>query len=161
MTFMQSLAREEFEILVAEEFPNAIPEKFRDKIKNVAFLVEGDPSSSLRAQEGLRPHETLLGFYRGIPHTARGDYYGVGSTMPDTITLYQNPIESEAAEVYQRQKALQESAPGRSAKSYSLEELFDACVRRVIRDTIWHEVAHHFGMDEPAVRAREKKRRSK
>ena len=29
------------------------------------------------------------------------------------------------------------------------------CVCKVVRDTIWHEVAHHFGMDESEVRRRE------
>ena len=33
------MTREEFEQLVEQEFPNAIPEKFRPHIKNVAFLV--------------------------------------------------------------------------------------------------------------------------
>ena len=124
---------EEFEKLVAEEFPTAVPEEFRAKIKNVAFLVESEPSLELRNEEGLSPHETLLGHYRGIPHTARGDFYGMGATMPDTITLFQLPIEAAA---------LEDGVP----------------VRQVIRDTIWHELAHHFGMDESAVRRREDER---
>ncbi len=127
------MPREEFEQLVAEEFPTAVPEDFRDKIKNVAFLIESEPSQELRLEEGLGPFETLLGHYRGIPHTARGDFYGMGATMPDTITLFQFPIE---------QAALQDGAS----------------VRQVIRDTIWHELAHHFGMDESAVRRREAER---
>jgi len=52
--------------------------------------------------------------------------------MPDTITLYQKPIEEEGAHV--------------------------GDIRKVIRETIWHEVAHLFGMDEHTVRAREFKR---
>jgi predicted Zn-dependent protease with MMP-like domain len=127
------MTREEFEKLVEEEFPRAIPEKFRGKIQNVAFLIEDDVSQALRMQEGLSPHETLLGLYHGIPATARGDYYGVGGTLPDTITLFQKPIEEVARE------------EGRE-------------VRSVIRDTIWHEVAHHFGHDEQSVREEEQKR---
>jgi predicted Zn-dependent protease with MMP-like domain len=127
------MPREEFEKLVAEEFPAAIPEEFRPKIHNVAFLIEKEPSKELRSEEGLTPNETLLGHYRGIPHTARGDFYGMGATMPDTITLFQKPIEETA-----------------------LTE--NVTVRQVIRDTIWHELAHHFGMDESAVRRREAER---
>jgi predicted Zn-dependent protease with MMP-like domain len=127
------MPREEFEKLVAEEFPTAVPEDFRDKIKNVAFLIENEPSEALRREENLGPHMTLLGHYRGIPHTARGDFYGMGATMPDTITLFQLPIE---------QAALEDGIT----------------VRQVIRDTIWHELAHHFGMDESAVRRRESER---
>lgn len=130
---------EEFEALVAEEFPHAIPEKFRDRVKNVAFLVEEEPSLMLRAQERLSPFQTLLGHYHGVPLAARGDYYGVGNTVPDTITLFRIPIENEAL---------------RRGGS-------EAEVRQVIRDTIWHEVGHHFGLDEAGVRAKEKIRRTK
>lgn len=128
-----SMTRDAFEQLVAEEFPNAIPEKFRAMIQNVALLIEDEPSQALREQEKLGKNETLLGLYHGIPATARGDYYGVGATLPDTITLFQKPIEESA-----------------------LEDGTD--VRQVIRDTIWHEVAHHFGYDEHQIRGREKKR---
>jgi predicted Zn-dependent protease with MMP-like domain len=127
------MTREEFEELVAAEFEKAIPEKFRPHIKNVAFLVEDEPSTELRQREGLSDDDTLLGYYHGIPTPMRGDFYGMGSTMPDTITLFQKPIEEEA-----RQSGLS--------------------VAQVIRETIWHEVAHHFGMDEHEVRRREDER---
>ena len=132
---------EAFEQLVEEEFPNAVPEKFRDLIKNLAFIVEDEPSPEVRKLEELGVDETLLGYYRGIPATARGDWYGVGMTLPDTITLYQIPIEAEA-EFEMQQHGL----------------VFEAAVRKVIRETIWHEVAHHFGYDETQVRGREERR---
>lgn len=138
------MTREEFEQLVTEEFPNAIPENFQGKIRNVAFLVEEEPSLELRALEGLAPHETLLGHYRGIPATSRGTTYGVGATLPDTITLFKIPIEHEALEL------LKEGAAAEPREA----------LRLAIRETIWHEVAHHFGMDEPEVRSRENKRRA-
>lgn len=125
------MTRAEFELLVSEEFPRAVPEKFRSRIKNVGFLVDDEPSDEVRAEEGLLPDETLLGLYQGIPHTSRGGEYGVGVTLPDRITLYQKPIEEEAG--------------GDVGE-----------VRRVIRDTIWHEVAHHFGFSEAEVRKRER-----
>jgi len=127
------MTREEFEQLVAQEFERAIPAKFRPHIKNVAFLVDDGPSAEVRKVEGLQEDETLLGYYHGVPTPARGDWYGMGTTMPDTITLYQGPIEQAARE---------EGVP----------------VAQVVRDTIWHEVAHHFGMDESEVRRREDER---
>jgi predicted Zn-dependent protease with MMP-like domain len=130
---MGSMTREAFEQLVVDEFPKAIPEKFRERIQNVAFLVEDEPSQAVRKQEGLGRNETLLGLYRGIPAIRRGDSYGMGGTLPDTITLFQKPIE--------------EAALGEGKE-----------VRQVVRDTIWHEVAHHFGYDEQHVREREKRR---
>jgi predicted Zn-dependent protease with MMP-like domain len=123
------MTREEFEKIIEQEYERAIPEKFRPHITNVGFLVEDEPDDETRKQEGLGPGQTLLGLYRGIPYPARGDWYGMGSTMPDTITLYQKPIEEEGAHV--------------------------GDVRKVVRETIWHEVAHLFGMDEHQVRRRE------
>lgn len=146
------MTREEFELLIEEEFPNAIPEKFRAHIKNVGFLIEDEPSAEIRRQEGLGPHETLLGLYQGIPYPMRGDWYGMGTTMPDTITLYQKPIE-EASWQAEQEGRLMPSGPertlGRADNSY---------LRKIIRETIWHEVAHLFGMDEHTVRGREEKR---
>jgi predicted Zn-dependent protease with MMP-like domain len=120
----------EFEKLVAEGF-DRLPQWVRDKIKNVAFLIDDEPSAEVREAEGLDHDETLLGYYQGIPLSARGEGYGVGATMPDTITIYRLPI-LEAAQ----------------------EDGMD--VRDVVTDTIWHEFAHHFGMNEAEVRAREK-----
>ena len=133
------MTREEFEQLIEQEFLNAIPEKFRPHIKNVAFLVENEPSPDVRRVEGLQQGETLLGYYHGIPYPMRGDWYGMGTTMPDTITLYQRPIEEEAADM----------------SRLNLDMTHEAAVRQVVRETIWHEVAHHFGMDEHTVRHRE------
>ncbi len=124
--------RNEFEKLVEEGFER-LPQWVREKIKNVAVLVEDEPSDEDREAEGLGEHETLLGLYKGIPLSARGENYGVGMTMPDTITLYQMPIEEAAQQ---------------DAKD----------VRDVVAETIWHEFAHHFGMDEHEVQNREGKR---
>jgi len=126
------MPREEFEKLIEEGYEQ-LPQWVREKIKNVAVLVEDEPSDEDREAEGLGDDETLLGLYKGIPLSARGEEYGIGMTLPDTITLYQIPIE-EAAE--------EDAMP----------------VAQVIAETIWHEFAHHFGMDEHEVRKREQRR---
>ena len=128
------MKKSDFENLVAEGY-GKLPPWVREKIKNVALLVEDEPSEEDRKNEGLSDDETLLGLYKGIPLTARGEYYGVGMTMPDTITIYKLPI-LEAAE--------EENKP----------------IAEVVTETIWHEFAHHFGMDEYEVREREAKRDS-
>ena len=124
-----AMLRAEFEKLVVEGYEQ-LPQWVREKIKNVALLVEDEPSQEDRQAEGLGADETLLGLYKGIPLSERGENYGLGMTLPDTITLYQIPIE-EAAE--------EDGLP----------------VAQVIAETIWHEFAHHFGMDEGEVRKRE------
>ena len=126
------MLRAEFEKLVVEGYEQ-LPQWVREKIKNVALLVEDEPSQEDREAEGLGADETLLGLYKGIPLSERGENYGLGMTLPDTITLYQIPIE-EAAE--------EDGLP----------------VAQVIAETIWHEFAHHFGMDEGEVRKRESER---
>jgi len=141
------MSQEEFEKLIEEEFPRAVPEKFHALLKNVAFLAEWEPSAHVRQEEGLKEGETLLGLYHGVPHTARGDYYGVGGTLPDTITLYQGPIEEEAEHIMQHTQ--------HPNKLENVGILYEEFVRKVVRETIWHEVAHYMGYDEHQVRGRE------
>ena len=126
------MSRDEFGILI-EEGLTRLPQWVREKIKNVALLVEDEPSQEVREREGLRPDETLLGYYQGTPLSERGEMYGVGATLPDTITIYMKPTlemaEEEGMEVAQ-----------------------------IVADTVWHEFAHYFGMDEMEVRDREERR---
>jgi predicted Zn-dependent protease with MMP-like domain len=129
------MQRRDFETLVAEGYER-LPERIRKQIDNVALLVEDEPSDEDREAQGLADDETLLGLYKGLPLSARGDMYGIGATLPDTITLYQFPIE-DAAE----------------------EDGTD--VRDVIAETIWHEFAHHFGMDEAEVQEAERMRNTR
>ncbi len=126
------MPKDQFERLIAEGYEK-LPEWVRGEIKNVALLVEDEPSEEVRKREGLGDDETLLGYYHGIPLSERGENYGVGMTMPDTITLFRLPIEEVAEE---------DGIP----------------VVQVIAETIWHEFAHHFGMDEHEVRLRENMR---
>jgi predicted Zn-dependent protease with MMP-like domain len=37
-------------------------------------------------------------------------------------------------------------------------EATDGDVARVVRETLWHEFGHYFGLDEPEVERRERKR---
>lgn len=129
----------EFRALALSEW-EAMPEKFRERVKNVALLVEDEPSEEVREAEGLFEGETLLGLYHGIPNTERGSHYGVGETLPDTITLYRLPILEEAEEL----------------TDTNTNQIKDA-VRKVVRETIWHEVGHYFGFDDPHIEEREAK----
>lgn len=117
--------RATFEALAGEEF-DRVPLHFAHKLKNVALLVE----------EGTAG-DGLLGLYQGVPQTARGEYYS--GALPDTITLYYHPLLDEARQLLAQKRA----------GSYP-----DA-VRLAIRETLWHEIGHHFGLDDPAIHARE------
>lgn len=118
-----------FEQLVSSIGFSPVPEKFRSMIANVAITIEDEPDRATRKSMKLPNDETLLGLYHGIPLAARGEGYGYGN-MPDKITLYRLPIL-------------------RAAEEDGLS------VRQVIEETIWHEVAHHFGLDEDEVEKKE------
>ncbi|HEY0979573.1 MAG TPA: metallopeptidase family protein, partial [Candidatus Paceibacterota bacterium] len=115
---------------IAESEWARMPARFAQQVKNVALLIEDDVDDEVRALEGLGEEESLLGLYRGIPLTARGSEYGVGGTLPDTITLYRLPILEEAEE---------------------MDREFREAVRIVVRETLWHEIGHYFGLDEQSV----------
>jgi predicted Zn-dependent protease with MMP-like domain len=121
---------DDFDRLVAEAWAR-IPARFRRRMKNIAFLVEDEPSP-MQLARGRVPHGgTLLGLYEGRPLTMRSVFEPFA--MPDRITIFQGPHQRLA------------QSPDHLAK--------------MVEDTVWHEVAHYFGMNERQVRAAEKKRR--
>jgi predicted Zn-dependent protease with MMP-like domain len=153
---MLTISREAFESFVREGV-EAIPEKFRSRIRNVAFLVRARPTPEQRQQNHLARGDTLLGLYEGVPRTARGEAYGPFA-LPDRITIFKGPIEEEA-------RFLLEERLGDfkhtflAAQSEEAERLLRDEARRLVIDTVWHEVAHHFGLDEERVGKREKEGR--
>jgi predicted Zn-dependent protease with MMP-like domain len=121
---------DDFDRLVADACAR-IPARFRRRLKNVAFLVEDEPSPAQLARGRVAHGSTLLGLYEGRPLTTRSVFEPFA--LPDRITIFQGPHQRLA------------QSPAHLAK--------------LVEDTVWHEVAHYFGMDERQVRAAEKKRR--
>lgn len=121
---------DEFDRLVEAAYKR-IPGRFRRRLKNIAIVVEREPTAAQLARAGVSQGGTLLGLYEGRPLTARSVFDSF--TMPDRITVFQDPHE-------------------RLARSPQHLE-------RLVEETIWHEVAHYFGLDEPRVRAAERMRR--
>lgn len=131
------MTEEEFDAIAEAEW-DAMPARFKAHIENVALLVEDEPSAELRKLENLGKGETLLGHYHGVPNTMRGSDYGVGGTLPDTITLYRLPLLDEADE-------MTETSGGDFKENVVL----------AVRETLWHEVGHYFGLDEHPINERE------
>jgi len=127
----------EFEAIAKAEW-DAMPSKFASKVHNLALLIEDEPSEEVRKLEHLEGEETLLGLYRGVPLIERGSEYGIGPTLPDTITLYRLPIIDEALEL---------------TDDHTSD--FRKNVVKVVRETIWHEVGHYMGLDEQPINERE------
>jgi len=123
------MQRFEFEKLVKKGI-KAVPKEFRKKLQNLAIVIEDEPSLEQLKKLRISKEGSLFGLYEGVPQTKRGNY---GMVLPDKITIFQAPLE-------------------RAARSE--EEL-----REIVRNVVWHELAHHFGFSEKAVRELEKKRR--
>ena len=159
---MLAVARRAFEEFV-QEGVEAIPRRFRVLIKNVAFLVDDEPTQKQRRDNKLLRSETLLGLYEGIPRTARGEDYG-GLVLPDRITIFKRPIEEAARDSCAENDAVQNARRSNNLRSWIIampdivrRKYLDA-VRKIVIETVWHEVAHHFGLPEPEVRRRERRR---
>ncbi len=88
------MTRERFTSLVEEALAR-FRRRFRDAMKNVAVVVEDEPSQELLDDLEMEPGDTLFGLYHGTPLTERESHYG--NTLPDRISIYQLPIE-EACE---------------------------------------------------------------
>jgi predicted Zn-dependent protease with MMP-like domain len=121
----------EFEELVDKGIAE-IPQKFLEKLNNVAVVVEEEPNVEQIKKLKLRKNYTLFGLYEGVPQIKRGVYY---SALPDKITIFKRPIEQFA------------QSP--------------EMVKELVKNTVWHEIAHHFGLSETEVNKIEKKKHLK
>lgn len=126
------MSDEEFEKLV-EDGIKAIPEKFQKQLKNVAITFADEPTAEQLIKNRVPRGSTLFGLYEGIPLTARSGNYSM--VVPDKITIFKLPILHASG--------------GRSD-----------VVTRLVNETVWHEVGHHFGLSEAQIRNLDKKRHS-
>lgn len=125
------MEKEPFRHLV-EDAVKTLPSKFQEKMENVVILVEDEPGEEIRMKLRLQKGSLLFGLYQGVPKTRRGSGYTF--VVPDTITLFQKSIETVAT-------------------------TFDE-VREQIRQTLLHEVGHHFGMTEDDIRRAERRNKT-
>jgi predicted Zn-dependent protease with MMP-like domain len=116
------MTRHEFEKLVAEAV-FLIPARFRREMKNLALVVEDEPSAELLRDMEIEPPDTLYGLYQGTPLTERT--WDFGNALPDRITIYQRPIEEDCDD--------------------------EDDMLAVIGETLIHEVGHYFGLSEEEI----------
>jgi predicted Zn-dependent protease with MMP-like domain len=118
------MTRAAFEQLVAEAV-TLIPARFRREMKNLALVVEEEPSAELLEEMEIEPPDSLYGLYQGTPLPERT--WSFGNTLPDRITLFQRPIEEDCEDEDE--------------------------IRVVIGETLIHEVGHYFGLSEEEIEA--------
>ena len=116
------MTRRQFEALV-EKALRKLPRPFKEKLANVAVVVEDWPDDETLDEMGIEPPDTLYGLYRGVDLTNRDSSYG--NVLPDTVTIYQGPIEEDCAD--------------------------EAEMAQVVRETVMHEIGHYFGLDDETM----------
>ena len=97
---------------------DGLPDQIAKQMQNVQVVVEEEPP--LEQLRRLPPGSMLLGLYHGIPLTKRGIHYD--GALPDKISIYKGPITRLAR------------TPAR--------------IRKQVRRTVIHEIAHHFGISD-------------
>jgi len=115
------MTREHFNQLVQEAL-DALPKRFRERMHNVAVVVEDVPEGETDPEELLAADpdaDLLMGEFIGTMRTQKSvwDMHG-----PDRVVLYQKNIEAVCET--------------------------DVEVREEVRLTVLHELGHYFGMEE-------------
>lgn len=108
---------------------DAIPKLYQKHLQNVAFIVEDEPTPEQRQKLELFHGELLFGLYEGVPLPQR---FGQ-KLLPDKITIFKKSAEQV---------------------SQTVDEL-----REHVRHTIWHEVAHYYGLDHKRIHELENRNR--
>jgi len=116
---------ETFASLIDQAF-DKLPKTHRDHVKNVAILYADEPTPEQRVRLELRHDQTLLGLYEGVPLSQR---QGSTHIFPDKITLFKGPLSSRV-----------------TTEVELLAEIYH---------TLWHEIAHYYGLDHDQIHSLE------
>lgn len=125
---MQLPTDKEFSALIGIAL-DELPEKYVSRLDNVVITYADEPDDNQRKKLKLRGHQSLFGLYEGIPLTKRGANYNL--VLPDKITLFKLPLFYTSHN----------------------EENFKASIKH----TLWHEIAHYFGLDHDRIHELENK----
>jgi len=117
---------QEFDALISRAMDELPPERIRG-LENVAITYADEPTDEQKQKLQLRGDHLLLGLYEGIPLTKRGAGYNL--VLPDKITLFKIPL----AQISRDPDDFKEQ----------------------IKHTLWHEIAHFYGLNHDDIRARE------
>ncbi len=126
------MERQRFEEMVVKAV-RELPQEFQEKLENVDVVVEDLPSARQLRKLRVSQGDQLLGLYEGVPQIMRGQGYTL--VLPDKITLFQKSIESRCRN--------------------------DSELEAEIGEVIRHEIAHHFGIGDAALRRIENRKARK
>lgn len=117
---------QEFDELVTRAM-DELPQEYITQLENVAIVYADEPTEEQVQRMKLDNNSLLLGLYEGIPQTARGTGYNL--VLPDKITLFKKQI---------------------LASVNTKQALFEQ-----VKRTLWHEIAHHYGLGHDRIDALE------
>ncbi len=116
---------EQLERVLAE-----LPPLVHDLIQRVPLHVEDYPSAEAMAELGVKHRDELCGLFTGVSLNRRS--IGDGARLPDVVTIYREGIMAASADDWGR--------------------VLRKRLRRQIRITILHELAHYHGLGEEELR---------
>lgn len=125
---MVEVSDEQFDALISESM-DELPQEYIKRLDNVAVVYDDQPSPEQRQKLKLRCDQSLYGLYEGIPLTKRGAGYNL--VLPDKITIFKHPMLQLAHDL--------------------------ADLKRQVKHTLWHEIAHYYGLDHNRIHALEQK----
>ncbi len=120
---MQLPTDEEFSALIGKAL-DELPEKYVSRLENVVITYADEPTEEQRVKLKLRGNQSLFGLYEGIPLTERGSNYNL--VLPDKITLFKLPL-------------------------FYYAQNDEAKFQAQIKHTLWHEIAHYFGLNHDRI----------
>ncbi|MGQ0810912.1 MAG: metallopeptidase family protein [Nitrospiraceae bacterium] len=115
-----AMTEEEFVVLV-EKAIEGLPARYAELLENVAVVVEDEPSPEVIEDMELESGDDLLGLYTGVAVT-KDSFFQSGGQLPARIEIYRVPILKLCRS---KREVIQE-----------------------VRDTVVHEIGHHFGLDD-------------
>lgn len=107
---------------IGEALLDELPEPFKTHVQGVPVRVEDFPDDETIRDMELESPFDILGLYRGVP-LGHGAELGPPRGDIDMIFLYRRPILDRWCEG-------------------------DESLDDIVRETLLHEIGHHFGMDE-------------
>lgn len=125
---MVDIHDEAFDALITEVM-DELPKEYIERLNNVAITYADEPSEQQRIKLKLHCNQTLFGLYEGVPLTKRGSGYNL--VLPDKITIFKNPLLSVSGNIFD--------------------------LKQNTKHTLWHEIAHYYGLDHDRIHSLEKK----
>ena len=125
---VNQLSDEQFDTLITRAM-DELPQEYIHDMKNVAIVMADEPDEYQATRSGLREHHVLLGLFEGVPRTMQtGNESGI---LPSKITLFKYGLLM----VTNDEKSLFEQ----------------------IKRTLWHEIAHYYGLNHDHIHELEQK----